>query len=215
MTSPIGLKVCGITRVEDLRACIELGVDAIGLNFWPGSKRFVDPIRARSLIESMDWGPSKKVGVFVDAPVEEVEAAIATLGLDLIQPHGDAQPEPYAQLAARRKVGWIWVLRGTPALDRLELPTPAPTWVLLDAAVAGFGGAGRTTDWDWAAQAVQRLSPVPVWLAGGIDPSNAAQALARVRPAGLDVASGVETAPGSKSREAIASLRAICNNPER
>ncbi|MFV8756211.1 phosphoribosylanthranilate isomerase [Nannocystaceae bacterium ST9] len=211
----IALKVCGVTRREDLDACIELEVDAVGFNLWPGSKRFVDPVQARGLIDAVTWGAVLRVGVFVDAPIREVELAIATLGLDLVQPHGDAPVEPYARLAAHWKVGWIWVIRGTPALDRLEVPEPAPAWVLLDAAVAGFGGAGQTTDWDWAAQALRRLHPLPVWLAGGIDPSNAAQAIARVGPAGLDVASGVETAPGHKSREAIASLRAICNNPRR
>lgn len=212
----LGLKVCGVTRAEDLQACVELGVDAVGFNLWPGSKRFVDPIAARGLIASVTSTPVR-VGVFVDAPLREVEAAIAMLGLDLIQPHGDAPVEPYARLAAHWKCGWIWVIRGTPALDRLALPeaTPAPAWILLDAAVPGFGGAGTTTDWAWAAQAVERLAPARVWLAGGLDPSNAAAAIARVGPAGLDVASGVERAPGLKSREAIASLRAICDSSAR
>jgi phosphoribosylanthranilate isomerase len=208
----VGLKVCGVTRVEDLRDCIAMGVDAVGFNLWPGSRRFVDPVRTRELIDAVEWGATKKVGVFVDASVREVEAAIATLGLDLVQLHGDLPVEPFAALAERWKVGWIRVIRGTPTLDRLESSEPAPAWVLLDAEVEGYGGAGRTTDWDWAAQAVRSLHPLPVWLAGGIDPSNAAEALARVQPAGLDVASGVETGPGIKSREAIARLRAICNN---
>lgn len=209
---PVRLKICGVTRVEDLRDCIELGVDAIGFNLWPQSRRYVDPVRTKALIDAVEWGETRKVGVFVDAPVREVEAAIGLLGLDLIQLHGDAPVEPYARLAAHWKIGWIQVIRGTPALDRIEVPEPAPAWVLLDAAVAGFGGAGQTTDWDWAAQAVRRLAAVPVWLAGGLDPRNGPQALAHVQPAGLDVASGVETAPGIKAREAIASLRAICNN---
>lgn len=208
----VGLKICGVTRIEDLRDCIELGVDAIGFNLWSQSKRFIDPVRARALIDAVEWGATAKVGVFVDASVGEVEAAIATLGLDFVQLHGDLPVEPYAALAARWKIGWIRVIRGTPALDQRVVSAPAPAWVLLDAAVAGFGGAGQTTDWDWAARAVQHLDPLPVWLAGGLDPRNAAQALARVQPAGLDVASGVETAPGIKSREAIASLRTICNN---
>jgi phosphoribosylanthranilate isomerase len=212
----VGLKICGVTRVEDLRDCIDLRVDAIGFNLWRQSRRFVDPDRARALIDAVEWGATVKVGVFVDAPVGEVEAAIALLGLDLVQLHGDAPVEPYAALAARRKVGWIRVIRGTPPLDQLEVADElAPAWVLLDAAVPGFGGAGQTTDWDWAARAVQRLHRQPVWLAGGLDPSNVAEALARVQPAGLDVASGVETAPGIKSREAIASLRTLCNNSNR
>jgi phosphoribosylanthranilate isomerase len=152
--------------------------------------------------------------VFVDQPLEEVDQAITELGLDIVQSHGDAPVEPYAELAAARGIAWIWVVRGTPELSALRLPRPAPAWVLLDAAVAGFGGAGRRTDWGWAQRAVAALAPTPVWLAGGIDPGNAAEALATVGPAGLDVASGAEPGlqpaarAGHKSRRAIAALMA-------
>jgi phosphoribosylanthranilate isomerase len=211
----VALKICGLTRGEDLRACVELGVDAIGLNLWPGSRRFVELDAAAELVAGVSrpsHGPAR-VGVFVDAGLAELERAVDRLGLDLLQPHGDAPVEPYAELAARRGLGWIWVVRGTPALDALRVPEPAPRWVLLDAAVPGFGGAGRRTDWAWAAEAVAALAPLPVWLAGGIDPQNAAAAIEQVRPAGLDVASGAE-APGEprghKRREAIAALVAAC-----
>lgn len=208
---PVGLKVCGITRAEDMQACVELGVDAVGLNFWPGSKRFVELDEARALVEGLAGaGRPRRVGVFVDAPPAAVTIASIVLRLDAIQAHGE-EPDLYARLAAQLGIAWVWVIRGTPSLDALAIPEPAPAWVLLDAAVPGFGGAGTPTDWDWAARAVERLAPLPVWLAGGITPANAAEAIARVRPAGLDVASGVETAPGIKSREAIARLRAICD----
>jgi phosphoribosylanthranilate isomerase len=213
----VGLKICGLTRAADLRDCVELGVDAIGLNLWPGSKRFVDPVAAAELLAAVDPSiearPPARVGVFVDAPVADIERAIASLDLDLLQPHGDAPVEPYAELAARYEIGWIWVVRGTPALDRLKLPQPAPRWVLLDAAVPGFGGAGRPTDWGWAAEAVAALAPLPVWLAGGISPANASAAIAAVRPAGLDVASGAElpgAVHGHKQRDAIVALLEIC-----
>lgn len=209
---PVGLKVCGITRAEDMQACVALGVDAVGLNLWPGSKRVVSLADARTLVEAL--APARapqRVGVFVDAALDEVGRACVELRLDAIQPHGDAPNEPYARLAAELDVAWVWVIRGTPSLDALAIPELAPAWVLLDAAAPGFGGAGRPTDWAWAARAVERLAPLPVWLAGGVTPDNAAEAIARVRPAGLDVASGVETAPGIKSREAIARLRAICD----
>ena len=213
----VGLKICGLTRAEDLRACVELGVDAIGLNLWPGSRRFVDPTAAAELLDAVTIGTAAqqpaRVGVFVDAPLADTERAIASLDLDLIQPHGDAPVEPYAALAARYDIGWIWVVRGTPALERLRVPTPAPRWVLLDAAVPGFGGAGQRTDWGWAAEAVAALAPLPVWLAGGISPANAAEAIAAVQPAGLDVASGAElagTARGHKQRSAIAALVQAC-----
>jgi phosphoribosylanthranilate isomerase len=109
------------------------------------------------------------------------------------------------------------VVRGTPALERLRVPSPGPRWVLLDAAVAGYGGAGQPTDWGWAAEAVAALAPLPVWLAGGISPDNAAQAIAAVRPAGVDVASGAElpgASHGHKQRSSIAALLAICRAAE-
>ncbi|MCA9700223.1 MAG: hypothetical protein KC431_22045, partial [Myxococcales bacterium] len=115
----VGLKICGVTRAEDLRRCIELGVDAIGLNLWPGSRRHLSLDAAETMLRSADVqidsdeSPTR-VGVFVDAALAEVEAAVERLGLALIQPHGDAPVEPYAALAAGLGVGWIWVIRGTP-----------------------------------------------------------------------------------------------------
>ena len=95
------------------------------------------------------------------------------------------------------------------------MPAPAPAWALLDALVEGYGGEGRRTDWGWAARAVEALAPLPVWLAGGIDPGNAEAALTSVRPAGLDVATGAERpggARGTKDATRVAHLAAICQN---
>ena len=216
------LKVCGITRARDLEVCLALGVDAVGLNLWPGSKRYLDDAKARALLDAFP-APSVgalRVGVFVDPDPDELLAAVRRFRLEAVQLHGDAPPERYAALG----LPWIWVLRGTPALDRLDPPNPLPTWVLLDADVPGFGGEGRRTDWAWARQAVAALSPLPVWLAGGLDPSNARAALDAVQPAGLDVASGVEVGipgvpgvpgipgiPGIKDAQAIAAMLHICN----
>lgn len=213
----IALKVCGVTRAEDLRACAELCVDAVGFNLWPGSKRHLELREAEQLIADagFDEGGPLRVGVFVDLELAAIAEAIAILDLDLIQAHGDAPIEPVAELAARYDIGWIQVIRGTPELARVRMPEPRPRWILLDAAVAGFGGAGQRTDWAWAAAAVQALAPVPVWLAGGIRPDNVGVALREVGPAGIDVASGAELpgAPrGEKCREAIAALMRACRS---
>lgn len=212
----VGLKICGITRPEDLRACAELGVEAVGLNLWPRSRRHLPVTELPSLLaagEAPDHPRPLRVAVFVEATPTALERGGVLEQVDLLQPHGDAAVEPYAELAQRHGLGWIWVVRGTPSLEALTLPTPAPRWVLLDAAVEGFGGAGKRTDWGWAAEAVQALAPLPVWLAGGIRPDNAYEAIARVRPAGLDVASGAEP-PGAhgghKQREAIEALVEAC-----
>ncbi|HLT39868.1 MAG TPA: phosphoribosylanthranilate isomerase [Enhygromyxa sp.] len=209
------LKVCGVTRVEDLRACVELRVDAVGFNLWPGSKRYLDLREAERLIADAQPGEGGplRVGVFVDLDLPAIAEAIAVLDLDLIQAHGDGPLEPVAELAAGYDVGWIQVIRGTPKLATLRVPEPRPRWILLDAAVPGFGGAGQRTDWTWAAAAVQALAPTPVWLAGGIDPGNVEIALREVEPAGIDVASGAElpgAQRGEKQREAIAALVQAC-----
>lgn len=206
------LKVCGVTNLEDIDACIERRVDAVGLNLWPGSKRALTVAEAEPLAErcrAANFRP-QVVGVVVDPEPDEVIAMARRLGLDAIQPHGDAPPQRYASLG----IPWVWVVRGTPDLDTLVVPSPAPAWVLLDAHVPGFGGRGVTTDWEWAARAVSRLAPLSVWLAGGIVPENAAQAIAQVGPVGLDVASGVETATDPRRKDAtkIAALAAICHN---
>jgi phosphoribosylanthranilate isomerase len=213
------IKICGVTRAAELRACAELGVDAVGLNFWSGSKRRVGEREAGDLVSAWPESGLQRVGVFVDDPPDRVAALCAGLGLDAAQLHGDRHPDDYEAI----EVPLVWVVRGTPSLDALRRRRPRrpPAWVLLDAAVPGYGGEGVATDWGWAAQARAALDPWPVWLAGGLKPENAGSAIQRVRPAGLDVASGAERGPAPpgepphKDPEAIAALVSICHNPER
>ena len=200
------LKICGLVRAEDLAACVELGVDAVGINLWPGSRRHLGVEAALALLADVGLAPRERsasapriVGVVVDPDPVELGRAVDVLGLDLVQLHGERSIEAYPTLG----VPWIRVVRGTPS--SLPVTDSPPAWTLLDAAVAGYGGAGVTTDWAWAADAAR---------AGGIGPDNAADAIARVAPVGIDVASGAEiggSAPvGWKSRERIAALVSIC-----
>ena len=203
------LKVCGVTRAEDVDLCAGLGVDAVGLNLWSGSRRYLSIDDAEALVRGWPEGGPEKIGVFVDLPASEVRGVAGRLELDMIQPHGDRPIEDYAKLG----IPYIWVIRGTPALEALRVPEPAPARILLDAAVAGFGGAGVKTDWGWAREAREFLAPHENWLAGGITTANAAAALAAVGPAGLDVASGSEregARRGEKDRDKIAALVDIC-----
>lgn len=200
------LKICGVTRPVDLAVCVELGVDSIGINLWSGSRRGLSLAGAEALLRDVmpSRGGPERVGVFVNPGADELQRAYETLELDLVQVIFDDAHAP--------SLPHTWVIRGTPSLESLRLPSPPPARVLLDAVAPGYGGAGLMTDWAWAGAAVPRFS-VPVWLAGGITPENAAAALAAVAPAGLDVASGAElagAARGEKDRGKIAALLAAC-----
>ena len=204
------LKICGVVRREDLETCHDLGVDAVGINLWRGSPRGLPLDEAVALVDGVRPGGPLRVGVMVDPSIDELHIARARLGLDLVQLHGDAPIGRYARLG----VPYIWVIRGTPELAGLEVPSPAPAWVLLDARVRGYGGKGVQHDWAWAKRAVAAFAPLPVWLAGGIGPDNVAAAIDAVAPAGIDVASGAEppgaARPGTKDRDRIAALRSVC-----
>ena len=201
----VRLKICGLTRRADLEACIELGVDAVGLNFWPGSKRGLSLPAARELVQGLERGSTHVVGVFVEASPEQVLECVQACELDAVQLHGDQAWDDYALLG----VPLVRVVRGTPALEELVPGEPAPSWVILDAAVEGFGGQGRRTDWTWAASAVRHLAPLATWLAGGIDPANIAEALSQVRPSGVDVASGAELAGALHGEKDLAKVETL------
>ncbi len=192
--------------------CAELGVQSIGLNLWPKSRRHLTLAQARKLIDAWPQPGPERVGVFVEASPDEVAYWHRELHFDLIQPHGERSFIDYLGLG----IACAWVIRGTPAIDELVQIARRHdcSRILLDAAVTGYGGAGKQTDWDWAQRAVTALQAhAPVWLAGGIRPENAAEALAKVRPAGLDVASGAEqpgAEHGEKDRARVAGLVAAC-----
>jgi phosphoribosylanthranilate isomerase len=194
--SPVRVKICGVTRPEDAALAAALGVDYVGLNFWPGSKRFVSVDEARDIVAAMPRPGPARVGVFVNAAPEDVEHVALAVGLDLVQLHGDEEPESCAALS----VPWMRALRvsGPADLDAIAL-YPGAQAILLDAPSAGYGGSGQRVDWRLAAAARERGKPI--FLAGGLTPENVAEAVAAVRPYAVDVAGGVERAPGVKDGE--------------
>jgi phosphoribosylanthranilate isomerase len=184
------IKICGITSPADAKVAIDAGANAIGVNLWSGSKRFVDPSAARAVLAVIPRDVLK-VGVFVNASPLEVRDKMVLLGLDLAQLHGDENPADFAPFPAAR------FIRAVRVRDEASF-AEADGWnvgrFLYDAHVAGYGGAGVTAPWPLIARHARR----PFLLAGGLTPDNVRQAIEATRPDGVDVASGVESAPGKK-----------------
>lgn len=190
------VKICGITRPEDAAAAARHGADAIGLNFWPRSKRYVDPATAGAIVTAVPPGV-EVFGVFVDPTREALTAAMAASGARVAQLHGDEPPA----LAMGLPFPVVKAIRVKDSHALAALASYEVAAFLLDAASAEYGGSGKTFDWTIAAEAA---ASVPVWLAGGLAPDNVAEAVRAVRPLGVDVASGVEAAPGVKDHDKVA-----------
>ena len=197
------IKICGVTRVDDATAAVRAGADYIGINFWPSSKRYVDPSRAGELVRAIrDAGAAQIVGVFVDA--NNVVEIAEMVGLDIVQLHGDETREDAAALATKRPVWKAIAVRDERDIDGLDQwPVDA---ILLDTPTPGRGGSGVTFDWSLARAARERFGSRHLVLAGGLTPENVARAVAEVAPFGVDVASGVELAPREKDVTRIAAF---------
>lgn len=190
MTSLI-VKICGITRVVDAEAAVLAGADWIGLNFWPRSRRVVTVAQAKEIVSALP-GDVKKVGVFVNAPAPAVQETAAEVGLDLVQLHGDEDPEYCRAFAGR----YLRALRVRTEAELGTLRTFDTDMILLDTPSEGYGGSGQI--FDWALALAAKASGKKILLAGGLTPKNVAVAIRDVRPYGVDVAGGVESAPGIK-----------------
>ncbi len=199
------VKICGITSVEDASLVAEAGADAVGLNFYPNSARYLQPRAAEAVAAALPEGVVK-VGLFVNAAEDDIRERFAGLGLDLIQLHGDEPPEFVAAIEGRPVMRAFRV--GAAGLDPVyeyierteELGCPLRA-VLVDSFRKGsYGGTGQLTD--WATVAAYQATP-PLVLAGGLTPQNVAEAIAAVRPTAVDTASGVESSPGKKNPTAV------------
>jgi phosphoribosylanthranilate isomerase len=201
------IKICGVTLPDDAARVGASGADFIGLNFWPKSKRFLSPTRAPLIAAAARAsGATKIVGVFVDADLDDITQVTAQVDLDIIQLHGDEDPEAVVTIAnATRLPVWKSIAVGSAAdLERLEAwPVDA---ILLDTPSAGKGGSGTTFDWSLAADTRRRYPARRFLLAGGLDASNVAAAITAASPWCVDVASGVEAAPGIKDADKLAAF---------
>lgn len=193
------IKICGLTRAEDVRAAVEQGADAIGFVFYPPSPRAVSFDRAAELAALLPPFVTA-VGLFVNPEAAFVSEALSRVPLQLLQFHGDESEAD----CARHGRPWIKAARMRAGVDLLEFSTlhPGARGILLDAFVDGYGGGGRTFDWSLIPAAFGR----PLILSGGLDADNVGEAVRRVRPWAVDVSSGVESAKGIKDAAKIAAF---------
>ncbi len=189
------IKICGLTRIEDVQSAVKFGADFLGFVF-AKSPRQVTPEQVVQICQNL---PEKvlKVGVFVDAPLVEVKEIASFCQLDLLQLHGSEDEDYCAALSA---FNLIKVLR-LGGSESAVIPETANFWaMLLDTWLPDqAGGGGRVFDW----RLVQPYAGSKFILAGGLTPSNVQAAIVQTRPFGVDVSSGVEATPGIKDREKI------------
>lgn len=198
------VKICGLSRPEDITAAAHAGADAIGLVFYPPSPRAVSVEQAASLLRHVPAFVST-VGLFVDPAEETVTQVLKQCPLDVLQFHGDESP------AFCRSFGrpYLKAVRVKPGLDLLQYAEnyADAAGLLLDAWVAGVpGGTGQSFDWSLIPEDL----PLPLILAGGLAPDNVAEAIDRVKPWAVDVSGGVEREKGIKDPARIAAfMRAV------
>ena len=192
------IKICGITRVDDVAGAVASGADALGFVCYERSARFVEPGRLRELAAALPPFVSP-VLLFVNASSERVQACLAQVPDALLQFHGD---ETLADCERYRRP-YLRAVRMGEGIDLLDCERSFPSAIALlaDAPAAGFGGSGAV--FDWARLPASRQRSMPLVLAGGLNETNVIDAIARVRPFAVDVSSGVEAAPGIKSAERL------------
>jgi phosphoribosylanthranilate isomerase len=195
----IQIKICGVTNATDARACVELGADMIGFNFYPASPRYIDPTIVRGIADTL---PARTcaVGVFVDADPAEIRKVAKTAGVRCVQLHGRTTPESCNELAREFRV-----IRALSTDTRFE-PEHTAAFPECDVLIDAYhpelrGGTGQTCDWS-AARAAMRYTRFLI-LSGGLDAQNVGRAIAAVTPHAIDVCSGIESAPGVKDHRAL------------
>ena len=194
------IKICGLTRQEDLSLAAELHFDFAGFIFYPKSPRYIDPGRCALL----DSGKLKRVGVFVDQDVDTICRVAEVARLDYVQLHGKYGIDEALKIGSERVIRVLWPERyGHRATLYKDLITFADScaFFLFDAGV-NKGGSGIPFDWELIAGIT---FPKPWFLAGGLSPRNIDQVYA-LSPAGLDVNSGVESSAGIKDAEKMKAL---------
>ncbi len=187
----VRIKMCGMSRVSDIAHATALGVDAIGLIFYPKSRRYLDIMAAKMLLQSLPVFVDV-VAVFVNPEATYVRQVIAELPIQYLQFHGEESPEFCEQFGRS-------YIKAVPAISADEITKMADqhkqaTAILLDTPTPSHGGSGMPFDW----QIIPRMLNKPIILAGGLDSFNVGAAIKIGTPYAVDVCSGVEVSPGIK-----------------
>jgi phosphoribosylanthranilate isomerase len=198
------IKVCGFTRLEDIEAAAEAGVNLVGLNFIPSSARCVDTTLAATLAARAQQHQLAVVGLFRNQTLELIRSVLESVPMDYVQLHGSESPDTLAACGGKP------IIKALSWTGRAEEQKLAREWNAVESQLAAFlvdayapaegGGTGRLARWDLLRPKPKPLAGVPLWLAGGLNPSNVADAIDQTGCVGVDTASGVEEAPGSKSK---------------
>jgi phosphoribosylanthranilate isomerase len=207
MNDRVRIKICGLTRAEDVIAASQMGADALGFNCYPGSPRYV-PVETLPALAAQTPAFVTPVLLFVNAPVEIVRAAISAVPHALLQFHGDETEADCCQYGRP----YLRAIRMSDEVRLLDFERffASALALLADAPAAGYGGGGKVFDWSRIPPPAERGKPLV--LAGGLDAGNVGAAIEQVRPVAVDVSSGVEAAKGIKDpariRAFIAAVRA-------
>ena len=195
----VKVKICGITNYEDAVAAMDMGADLLGFNFFPKSPRFVAPEEAGDIVNRLPAFIDTS-GIFVNAPIDQIRETMELCPLDWAQLHGDETPEFCLSLTSHN-VKTMKAVRVRDEADIERAGTFFTDAVLLDAFHPDkYGGTGLTFDWNVVGHSTKR-----VFLAGGINPDNAAAAV-KLGVYGIDVCSGIEAEPGKKDHKKMQEL---------
>lgn len=211
MTTPFRIKICGVKRAADLLWLAECGADAVGLNFVRTSIRSLKIDPGREMVKQAQSLGLKTVAVLMNPTADELRKFVSTIPVDLVQLHGEELPELLNDLPD------IQVIKAISWSGRREEKHLARQWLeseaakrgqlrgyLVDAFAPGVGGGtGRTARWDLLTTRPTCFGEVPILLAGGLTPSNVAQAILTTHCSGVDTASGVESSPGCKDQALV------------
>lgn len=202
MTHRTRIKLCGLTRRDDVEAAVAAGADAIGLVFYPPSPRNVSAGQAAALLAALPPFVVS-VGLFVNASADEVAQVLAIAPIAMLQFHGDESPAQCCAIAQAVNRPFVRALRVKPdmtAADLLECDhayraaSPLFAGLLFDTWVDGYGGSGKGFDWSLIPAELAHRAV----LSGGLNVQNVTDAVVRVRPFAVDVSSGIEAAKGIK-----------------